>query len=425
MQDMPTETGRRGVPEESYDDSIHLMSLVLTVWRWRWWVLAATLVTAGAAFGIGLKTPPTYEATVKLVVTQPRPPSPNEAMPAIGVATYRALIENQSLAAKVIKEFKLDGAPWRMTPEDFLEGRLSVETVAESGVVMLRVRMPSADLAARVANRLGQLSVELAQRLNQDESVRARDSIAAQLDEARKRLDETQTRLEAFRKQSQIEALRKDVDTALGQRAGLLPLLVEIQAEKARLAMAETQLASRERIGSLKRTIESDPGLTEAAREATGGQRSLLGLATKNEFLNGVYEGLDQQVVSSRTRLSGLEKQKAELIDVRKLDASQLSFLNTLYARESELARHQTEFDLARAIYVDVSTRYEQARLLVAGRSAQLQVVDDALPPTHPTGSSVFRGTVLAAIVGFLVSAMAAIGASAVLAAVRRQQSTA
>jgi hypothetical protein len=53
-----------------------------------------------------------------------------------------------------------------------------------------------------------------------------------------------------------------------------------------------------------------------------------------------------------------------------------LAKLSLLYQKEMMLSRLQTEYDIAKAVYIDVSTRYEQARLQVAGRSAQLQLID-------------------------------------------------
>jgi uncharacterized protein involved in exopolysaccharide biosynthesis len=252
--------------------------------------------------------------------------------------------------------------------------------------------------------------------------LRMRDYIKAQVEQSQGHFDAARARLESFKKQAQIEALRRDVDTALGQRGTLLPLLVEIQSEKARLAKAEEQLANRAPTGMLKRTIDSDPALMEAARDMSVGKTGLLGLETKNEYVNNVYDTIDQQVATIRTRLSGLERQKAELIDVRKLDSSQLSLLNTLYTREAELMQFQTDFDLARSAFIDVATRYEQVRTQVAGRSAQLQLMDTALPPDRPIGPKRVRNTAAAVVVGLILGAIGALCFSAVASARARQQ---
>ena len=388
------------------DDEIDLMRYALTIWRHKWLVVGMAGACAAVALGLGAVSPKTYEATVSLIVTPPKTGAAGELSPAVSVATFRSLVENQTLAAQVVREFKLDRAPIGLTGRQFLDGCMTIENVRDTNVVTITVRLPDPALAAKVANRYADLAKQLAQRLSQEEAVRARDDIKTQVDLSLSRLQSAEMHLESFKKTAQVELLRKDVDAALGQRGALLQLLVDIQMEKARLARAEQELASRSRIGTIKRTIDGDPALMEAARE-TGGVKSVLGLETKNEYLNKVYENLDEVIATSRTRLAGLEKQRSELIDVRKLDSSQLAPLSLLYDRETELARLTTEFALAKQIYVDVATRFEEARLQVVGRSAQLEIADAAVVPDRPIGPRVLRNTAIAFMVGLLLSMVA------------------
>jgi succinoglycan biosynthesis transport protein ExoP len=144
----------------------------------------------------------------------------------------------------------------------------------------------------------------------------------------------------------------------------------------------------------------------------------------RNEFVNPVYESLDQVIATGRTRLAGLEKQKSELIDVRRLDADQQAKLSLLYERETELSRLQTEYDLSRAVYLDVATRYEQARVQVAGRSPKLQLMDTALPPDRPVSRHVVRNTALALLTGFFLTVVAALCFEAVTRTAGRGQAT-
>ncbi len=379
----------------------------LAVWARKWTVTGVGALCAAIVLGIGLLTPPAYEAAVRLVVMPPKTGAAGEVSPVVNVATFRALAENQSIVATVVSEFKLNAGPFNLSVARFIRDALSVDMMRDTNVIAIKVQLRDAQTAAKVANRIADLAVELSQRLSRDETVRARDYIQTQVDYSRQRLDEAQARLEEFKKRAQIELLRKDVEATLGQRGGLLQLLVEIQVETARLARAEEQLAKRPKIDTVTRTIDQDPALMEAARETGGSQRSVLGLQMKNESLSKVYEALEEVIAVSRTRLSGLEKQKAELIDTRKLDASQLGQLSRLYEAETELARRTLDFDLARDVYKNAATRLEEARLQVVGRSAQLQVMDTALAPDRPVAPRIVRNTVLAFAVGLALAALA------------------
>ena len=106
------------------------------------------------------------------------------------------------------------------------------------------------------------------------------------------------------------------------------------------------------------------------------------------------------EAATTRSYLASLEKQKTELVDVRKLGAANMAALNRLYELESELARHQVEYDLAEKIYMEISQSYEKASLQVVGSSAELSVIDQAVPADRPMSRNVARNTVVAAIAG-------------------------
>jgi uncharacterized protein involved in exopolysaccharide biosynthesis len=299
---------------------------------------------------------------------------------------------------------------------------VTVEAIRDTSVILVSVRLWDPGLAAKVANRLAEAAEQLAAQLSQEETVTARDIIRAQLDESKKRLELAEQNLEVFRKGAQLELQRKDVDALLDQRGTLLALLVDIQAEKARLSQAEAQLATRDRLETLKRSIDTDPAAMEAMRRGGSEPGSVLPLQLRSEFVNPVYESLEQVITTSRTKLAGLEKQRAELIDVRKLDRDQQAKLSQLYAQETTLSRMQTEYDIAKEVYVDVSKRYEQARLQVAGRSAQLQLMDAALPPDQPVSRHVVRNASIAAIFGFILMAVVVLMFDALKRAAARSQ---
>ena len=103
-----------------------------------------------------------------------------------------------------------------------------------------------------------------------------------------------------------------------------------------------------------------------------------------NPFVNPVYQTLDFQIATARTRIAALEKERDELLNVKKLGGKELTQLSELYRREIEQARLQASFDLATRVYGDLGLRYEQSRTQPVGTAAQLQVVDDALPSDRP-----------------------------------------
>jgi uncharacterized protein involved in exopolysaccharide biosynthesis len=351
-----------------------LADYLALVWRARVFLVLAAIVGGATMFARSISGPRVYESTVTFAVAQSKI---GEGTPAIaaGTASFRPMVESLSTAAAVMHEVGLDQGPNPMRPSEFLEQIMSVSEVRGTNLIRVTVVYTDPALAATMANSVASHAVQVARDVSATEATHARDMIKKQLDEARRRLDEVDRSLRLFRQQAQIEAVQKDVQAQLAGRLGILDLLVSIASEKAKLARMEEELKNRPRVDTLNRT----------------------------ESVNKVYEDLDQEAATTRAYLASLEKQKTELVDVRKLGADKLAALNNLYALEGELARRQVEQDLAERIYVEISQRYEVASLQVVGRSAELSVIDRAVPADRPVPRQVARNTVVGAVAGFVL----------------------
>ncbi len=400
---------RHGWEEEEID----LSASVRVLWGSRLLILVGTLVAGVVAFGVASILPRQYEVSVTLAVSQPE--EGNE----VNTSGFATLLANRALAVQVIQEFRLDDQPHNLSPIEFVE-KLQMERVAQSDLLRIGLRLGDPRLLVDVANRFAEGAVELNRRLNQSEAVLRRDFIKTELDQAAERLSTAGSELLAYRGEAQVELAERDTDSLLSARRGLLNLLVRIESEKARLARAEEELATRERIMSVRRSIGDEPALMEGARQA--GEESLLSLQMRSESLNPVYQQLDSQVADTRTRLSALEGERDELVGELKLGANQLSQLSDLYEKELQLERFETEHELALTAYRDLSTRYDQARVQVASRTAELQIVDPALLPEDHVAPRPLRMAALAMGVTFPLLIIGVLGVSFLSKALRSDE---
>jgi succinoglycan biosynthesis transport protein ExoP len=399
---------------EQDDDEIDLTEYARTVWRYRLAIAIATLVCGVAVFVVTSRAQSVYEATAQLVVNQSKmgDQAAVQAMPGL-VASYRALLDNHSLAARIVKEFGLDKPPHSFTALSFQANALTSDAVRDTNVITIRVRLSDPVLAARVANRYAELAVDLAQRLSRDETAVARDIIKTQLDQSAARLTEAEDKLQQFKKEAQIDLVKEDVKALLGERGRLVALMVEIEGERARLSRAEQEFAKQERVRSEPSALDVGGNLRRGIQEGEKDSAAAPGMQLRSEsinpFINPVYEILDEQIAVSRTKLAGLEKQQTHLVGVLRLGAPEMVQLTQLYGKETQLARLETEFDLAKKVYVEVATRYEQARLQVASRTPQLQVLDEALPADRPVSPRPLRDTAIAMAVALVLAAFGAL----------------
>jgi len=394
---------RKAAPLE--DDTIDLGQYVAGLWRYRFAIAAAAVVCAATFAAVSLVGPSRYEAEASVILSQSKIADRADLTSA---ATFLPLLQSRSAALAIIRDLGLDKPPHNMSAAAFFESVVSVEPVRNTNVLVIKAVLEDPGLAATVANQLADRAIDMSRRLSQQEAVRSRDNLQQQRDDARRRMEQAGDDLRKFREASQIELLRKDIDAMLGQRGELLTLLVQIESEKAKAARTEQELASRQRIGTVKRSIvDSDPAIVESARRPEPGS-SVLGLETRNEYVDPVYEKLDGDLTTSRATLAALERRKAQLIDVRRLDGKQLAQLTRLYDLENRLADLQMENELAMTVYKQVATSYETARAQVASRSAQLDVLDRAVPPDRPMSRHLARNALTGFVLGFAIAAIAA-----------------
>lgn len=406
-------TGQRSWGDRSPDeeDTIDLSRFVRASER-RWKAVVVAAVLAGAlGFVLASLRPLAYQGVTTLLVVPPSQPNGVQMNP----ATFRSIVENATLAKEVVEELKLQD---RFTPQGFLERALGVEEVRGTNIVKVKVILADPNLAAEASRLLAQKAIVLTQQVNQQDGASIQGQLKNYLTDALQRFQTAEKALLAYKQSAQVDLVKEDTDAELKERGDLLRLTVDIAAEHARLAAAEREikghspLLSAPRIPgaeeALRRTqpaakSEVLPGTEETRRRTQPGAKGEVDsqhLDLTNPFVNPVYQTLDFQIATTRTRIAALEKERDHLTIVKKLGGKELTQLNELYRRQIEQARLQANFDLATKVYTDLAVRYEQSRTQPVGSTAQLQVVDGALPPDHPLSRKRLQYAAIGAVAG-------------------------
>jgi uncharacterized protein involved in exopolysaccharide biosynthesis len=399
----PALSDRSAVPTPS-SDSLEYLRLA---WRRRHVTIVAALVLAAAGAAVSLVAPRRYEASVTVAVMTSRLTPQTETAPG-AVADFIPVVSSYAAAAPVVKEFKLDAPPRLITTSTFLREVLTVRPIELTKLVRVVVELDDPDLAAKVSNRLVENAIALSRAVNDRELTWVASDLQRLLGEAEARMKDAERRYDEYRRTAQLELLKKDVDTLLLQRALFKNLMVDIEAERGKVVQGEAELAKRERITTLKRSIDDDPALLATAQERRQPQEDVLGLELKSDFVSNVYENIDAHLAESRARLSSLERQRDELLKGARVGGGELARLNELYARESELSRLELERTIARKTFEDVSGRFQTARLQAVGRTSQAVVVDAAVPPDRPVSRLLARNIVLGLAAGLFVGLVVA-----------------
>jgi uncharacterized protein involved in exopolysaccharide biosynthesis len=383
-------------------------SIAFIVRRWPV-ILGAGLVAAAAGVIVATMQPVIFEGVATVAVVQPRFTA--DAKP-ISVGNFTALLQTNALAASAIAQLHLDADPFRMTPGQLQRDAVIVEEVRNSNLIRVRGRLPDRKLAPELANLISTNGIMLTERMDLQETKDFRSQLRAQLDEAGARLHAAEQSLLDHRNVAQVDLMKRDADSALTERSEILPLILDIESEKAKLASAEREIQKQDRLLTVPRMVGADAALLSARGEEKGAPKAdgrrdakpdsaerkdspprprdsdaeprISDIDLTNPFVNPVYQVLDYQIALSRTRLAGLEQRRRELVGVQRLGGKDLQALSALYPQEIKLRRLEGEHELAKTLYSEVALQYERTRLQIASTSARLQVVDRAIEPDAP-----------------------------------------
>jgi len=370
---------------------------------------AGAVIGALLGFAAARSRPVRYEGVTTLLVIPSTSSLPGTQ---INLATFRAITENASLASQVIAEFGLSGPPNDFTPQQFLQDAVTIEDVRGTNLVRVKVRLPEPEPAAGASRSLARRAITLTQQITQEEGSAAQSQLRKHLDDASVRLGNAERALLEFQQRAQVDLLKEDTDALLNERGGLLRLTLDIETEKARLSVAEQEIKRQDRVLPSARSVGAEEALRRVQLQAQGRPDPRVDPETldlTNSLMNPVYQTLDFQIATSRARIAALEQQRRQLIDVRKVGADQLPKLNELYRRQIELARLQTSFDLAKRVHSDLTVRYEATRTQAVGNRAQLQLVDEAIPPDLPVSRRTVPSTVLGFAAGLMLAGLVAL----------------
>jgi uncharacterized protein involved in exopolysaccharide biosynthesis len=377
----------------------------------RYWLLLVVGALIGAAAGliISLRRPTSFQASTTLLVQQADSPT--------ALATSLALLRNSTLAAETIGELGLDKAPYRLTPQRFVEGVLAIEQIAGTHLLRVKITLPEANVASQASNLISTKAVDLTRRIVSEGNTTLRSQLKVLLDDAGKQLRTAEQELLNGRSTAQIEVLRRDTEVTLDERGQLRRLMIDIAAEKSRLAAAELEIKNHQPLAAGVRSVESEEALRRVGRAmasepaggrtpagAGGSDADLLDLS--NPTVNPVYQTLSLQIAMGRTRLAGMERERQEIAGTGRPGGAHVDQLTVLHRGQIEIERLQNNYELAKREYTELAVRYEQSRMESVGNTVRLQIVDHALPPEQPMPRKRAESVLLGLTAGSFLAAL-------------------
>jgi uncharacterized protein involved in exopolysaccharide biosynthesis len=393
-----------------------LADYLFALWSRRWLILLSTGLATGATLAASLLVAKTYRSTATLMISGSKVPSVSAADPRMESRlfgdTYAELVESRSIASRVVRELKLHERPHPLD-EDRLLNRLNVRSVPNTLLLKVQLDYQDPDLAARIVNAQTEQAVALSKSIGQGDLTETRAYLQEQVKAGKEELDRRQESLRELKGRLRFEESAKQLEFLLRQRGELEGALAQAEQEmtmrQAEASSIREALKGQDRILTLTRSVVDDP----VFKEAVGGGRSareVLGVQIKAETVNPLVAETEPERVKADALAAGAAARRNQVR--RQLDA----VLATTRQLERELADKSSalnsalrDYDLAKAAYEQFSKSFENARLSVAAQSAELKIVDPAVPGLRPVSPKIILNVAIAVVVSFILSVFASL----------------
>jgi uncharacterized protein involved in exopolysaccharide biosynthesis len=386
-----------------------LIDYLRVLGKWKWRILAGSFAAALIVFVMTSMAPRTYEASVTLLVTDSKIPRPEGGeAPRAGVLppeTFEAIIRSQALALDTIRQFGLDQAPWTLTPAGFLAHHLSVKMLRGTGLITLTATFGDPRLAADVANFVARRALELNARLNQTDTVSAKEYIQRQRDDARKTMDAQQAALVDFKRSASLESLRAEQSILLEAKQKLAQLYsdytIRIRGYQTDVVELRKALTKHEQLLTLTRSIFEDPSMLAVAQERGAADlKALSSIQLKSQEVNRVHQNIQDRLIANETALAASESQRQDIErKIRDNGNAVIAVGGRITDADARLAVVTRNYTLSASAYELFAKKFDEASLSVAARITELKIVDPALIPLTPVSRRVVQKTAMAAAV--------------------------
>ena len=285
---------------------MELKQYTALLWRWKWLILLATLLAAGAAYGASRLQVPIYQATTTLLVNQ----APNEQ-----VTDYTAILTSERLARTyaemltnrpVLEEVILRlGAS---TTPDELAKTIDVQLVRDTQLIAVSVEHPGPGWAAAIANTVVEVFAAQNEAIQESRYAASKESLGQEVERLRGQVTETEQAIERLGTPStdagRDELVRLQSD--LGQyRASYASVLQSYEALRVAEARSVSNVVQVE--PAVEPTIPVRPRTTvNTLLAAVVGAMLAVGVVFLIEYLDDTIKTPDEVMRATELPLVGL-----------------------------------------------------------------------------------------------------------------------
>lgn len=394
-----------------------LSCLLEIIRRRRMVLLTAFMVTTTVAMVMALTKPPIYEASSTLLADKSPP-----VVLLTGSGGRESTLVQQSLAqasdaltmTELAKsEAVRDAAATRLAPlldpmraRDILAKRVRVQQVRSTDLVRISVRYRDPRVAAQLANALAQSVVDQDLKARRRLATIARAFIGEQLDMSGRALRASHHDLAAFKKGSHDVSLSDETQLNLHKLDDLRAALVDIRQQKQQLDAGFSRPLGGPRPGTSQ--AFADPVITTLQSQLASFEVEYSGLRKQFTPLHPQVLSTQAKIDETQRRLSAeVARKRAALADRERSLSTEIDKLQEALmqvpTREALLARFTLDARDAERKYLQLSEKFQEARIAEGSVGSSVRIVDAAMPPRSPVGPQRQMAMIVGMMLGLLV----------------------
>jgi uncharacterized protein involved in exopolysaccharide biosynthesis len=427
-------------PAAGHVSSMDFRDVLVGIWRRRGSILATALAAAGLAFAYASIASPKYTTDAQVLIenletpftrAQPTDTGDRRQIEQLEVSSQVEVLQSRDLAKRVVEELKLVDVPEFNPPTDGMRlhkrilialgfsidprkqtpvqralsayfDKVNVYQIPQSKVIVIQASAGDPVVAAEIANATADLYVKGTREFQSESTVKAREWLAEQIEDLRKKVVESEKAVEDFRARAGL--LRGGNAVTLSSQ--------ELSELNSQIILAESQRSEAQAKAKAIRDMLARTGTVEASGEVLNSpliqrlreqevalQRTLAELST-------VYLDNHPRIIGAKKELADLNRQvRAEALKVVERleqeakiaatrEAALRASLDELKARASEINQDEVklrelerEATANRTLLESFLARFSDAsaRQQLEAQPGLARVIARADPPSQPT----------------------------------------
>jgi tyrosine-protein kinase Etk/Wzc len=306
--------------------------------------------------------------------------------------------------------FTLSLLPFDQVVRGLRSGIKAVEVGRMTSVIQVSYTSTDPVLARDVVNTLVQSYLEQNISFKAEEASRTVNFVEDQIQGLRKELDNSEKDLQVYKSSAGVVSLDNEARELIQKISEMEKARADVTLQKKQIEFALDALKSSMRKGTIysPAIMRDDPlvaSLASKLSELEVQKKALLNDYTENhpavKTVQGQIEEIQRKIRSTyETHLNNLTKQQSNVNHELSLYEKRM---RTLPEAERDLARLTRVSSVNAGIYTFLLQKHEEARIAKASTISNIDIVDQAIAPTHPVKPKKAQNLLLGLLFGCML----------------------